>query len=456
MNATIVFQSIWDAIKATNEDGSRKYRYIVLKGSSRSSKTRSVLQAFYLYAFEHPNSRMSVWRSTAKDCRDTVGNDMVMVYPIMQNWDLVNFHSTKFIFRFPSKSVIEVTGTDEPNKVHGYQGRVAWFNEPYDISRDTFDQLDMRTEDFIIIDWNPKQGHWIDDIIKDPRCIELHSTFKDNPFCPPEQRTKILSYQPVKRCYIAGVLTEQQARIYDIQSNPLLFTPTQLAELSRCLHNEVVNSANDFNWMVYGLGIKGERPNRIFHWNKITDSEYDKIKVPASHHITCIDWGAVDPWGILDMKLFDGALYLHQRNYKSENVLRGELLPTERAQIDESEEGFVQWYFNRFNIPKSRAIPCDTNRPRKILGLRSIGYDYAIAAIKGTGSIIDGIDGLNSVRVYYTASSTDLEYEQENYSRKVDPYGIVMEEPEDKNNHLIDPARYGYFYFVNLGLIKGL
>lgn len=458
MNATIVFQQIWDAIHAVDENGVRLYRYIILKGSSRSSKTRSLIQAFYLYAFQYANSRMTVWRDVAKDCRDTVGHDMTTVYPEMQNWDLVNFHSTKFIFRFPKGSSIEVTGTDDANKVHGYQGKVSWFNEPYDISRETFDQIDMRTEDFVIIDWNPKQGHFIDDLLKDPRTIELHSTFKDNPFCPPEQRKKILGYQPVGRCSIVldKILSEQEARIYDIINNPKSIPTPLINELSRCIHNETVNSANDFNWLVYGTGQKGERPNRIFHWHKITDEAYHDINVPASHHITCIDWGAVDPWGILDMKYFDGALYLHERNYKSENQLKASLLPTERAQIEDSDVGLVQWYFNRFNIPKDRVIPCDNNRPNKILGLRAIGYEYAIAATKGAGSVIDGIDGLNSVRVYYTASSTNLEYEQENYSRKVDRYGIVQEEPEDVNNHLIDPSRYGYFYFVSLGLLPGI
>ena len=458
MRATIVYQQIWDALNERADDGGRKYRYFVLEGSSRSSKTRSLLQVFYTYAYENEKCRLSVWRDVAKDCRDTVGHDMEQVYPDLERYNEVKYHTTKSIYTFPTKCTIEICGTDDVNKVHGYQGDVIWLNEPYKISKDTFDQLDMRTTDIVFIDWNPKQQHFIDDLKKDPRTIVLHNTFKDNPFCPPEQRKKILSYQSVSQCGIvlSKALKEPEAKMYDYVENPKGFTDTQIRELVRCKENELKRSANRFNWDIYGLGIKAERPNRILRFTKILDEQYHAIKVHPDAHITCIDWGAVDPWGILDMKYYDGALYLHQRNYKSENKLREELTDTELAQIEESEEGFITWYFSKFGIPKDRVIPCDSNRPLKILGLRAIGYDYAVAATKGSGSVIDGIDGLNSMPVYYTASSTDLEYEQENYSRKVDRYGIVLEEPEDLNNHLIDPARYGYQHFVNIGLIQGL
>jgi len=108
------------------------------------------------------------------------------------------------------------------------------------------------------------------------------------------------------------------------------------------------------------------------------------------------------------------------------------------------------------NIDPNKIIVCDNNRPLKILALRRAGFEYALAAIKGAGSIVDGIDLLNSLKVYYTSSSTNLKYEQENYSRKVDRYGIVLEEPEDIDNHLIDPARYGAEYWRKEGLIKNI
>lgn len=449
MRSTIVFQAIWDALNTFDDTGARKYRYFILEGSSRSSKTQSILQVYYNYANQSERARLSVWRDTAKDCRDTVLFDMNKVYPALEYFEEVTFNKTQSIFTFPTKASIEICGTDDVNKVHGYQGDVIWINEPYKIGKATFDQLDMRTTDIVFIDWNPKQEHWIDDLKKDPRTIVIHSTFKDNPFCPPEQRKKILSYQSVKMSHVGIVLGEVQAKQYDSLINPALFTNPQIKELLRCKENERKGSANDFNWSVYGLGVKSERPNRIFKWESCTDDYYHELE---GEIYTGVDWGAVDPWGIVDAKYYDGGLYLHERNYLSEGKLREKLTATEAAQISEDEEGFVVWYFNKFGIEKNRKIICDTNRPRKISGLRQAGWIYAVRA--PSKSILDGIDVLTDIQVFYTESSLNLKYEQENYSRQVDRYGIVLEDPEDINNHLIDPARYIALYLKRLGIIK--
>jgi len=84
------------------------------------------------------------------------------------------------------------------------------------------------------------------------------------------------------------------------------------------------------------------------------------------------------------------------------------------------------------------------------VALRENGWDYAVEAIKGPGSILDGIDLLDNITVYYTSTSLNLKYEQENYSRKIDKYGVVLEDPKDLDNHLIDPTRYiGLFLSLN-------
>lgn len=455
MQATIVYEQIWDAMNAVDENGKKLYKYIVLEGSSRSSKTRSLLQAYYNYAYENTRARLSVWRDTKKDCKDTVLHDMNKVYPDLKRYDEVGFNKTDSIFLFPTKCTIEICGTDEPNKVHGFQGDVTWLNEPYNISRATFDQLDMRTTDIVFIDWNPKQSHWVDDVKKDPRCKVLHNTFRDNPFCPEEQRIKILSYQPIKAAAAVelGLISEDNVRAYDFANNPLQLTQRQINELLRCISNETKNSANLFNWQVYGLGLKSEKPNRIFKWTKIPDHEYHSLNVEKYNGV---DWGAVDPMGVLEAKYYDGGLYLHEKNYRSENEIRTSLTPAQLMEINKIDEGLIMWYFNKLGLKKEVVTVCDSNRPLKILALRSAGFDYAIAAVKGAGSIIDGIDLLNSLRVYYTESSTNIEMEQENYSRKEDRYGVVLEEPEDLFNHLIDPARYIAEFLRQQGIIKNI
>lgn len=450
IKATTVFERNWSAIHETKEDGSRKYRYLINSGSSRSSKTHSFIQLLYLYALNNPNKKCSVFRETKTNCKATVFEDMCKTYPKMPYFDRVNLNLTESIFKFPNGSSIHIEGTDDSLKVHGYQSNVLWINEGYTISKDTFDQLDQRCSDFVLCDLNPRVKHWSDDISKGENAILIHSTFNDNPFCPPEQRNKILSYQPLAACkaVVEGLITEKELREYDLVTNPLKI---DIEEVKRCMDNEYKNSANAFNWQVYGLGLKAEKPNRIFNFTEIPDNEFFKLDTRI---YTGVDWGAVDPWGIIDVKYYDGALYVHERNYMSENEIRQKLTTTERMQIEGAEEGIVKWMFERLGIPKNQNIICDNNREAKIVALRYAGWEYALAAAKGRGSILDGIDMLNNLRIYYTSSSTNLKYEQENYSRKIDRYGAILEEPEDTNNHLLDPLRYVCAFLYDEGIIK--
>lgn len=434
IDATVVFENNWLA--------KDQYRYLKNKGSSRSSKTHSILQLFWLYAYYNRNKKCSVFRDTKTLCKETVWQDMLKAYPSMPGWSKVKINYTSSVITFPNGSTIHIEGTDDAVKVHGYHCDVLWLNEPYNISRATFDQLDMRCADFVILDLNPRGDHWSDSMERQDNCLVIHSTFWMNPFCPPNQREKILSYQPLALCDLveANKLGVKEAETYDYELNSLDFSPEELDNLVRCRYNEMTGTASEYNWQVYGLGIKAEKPNRIFSWEAVPNHVFYNLETTT---MSGVDWGTVDPWAILDAKYYDGALYLHERNYLSENQLREKLMQTKQLDaILRNDEGIVKWRFNQLQMPYDREIVCDTNRPLKIRALRSIGYEYAVEATKGPGSVKDGIDLLLNIKVYYTESSSNIGYEQENYSYKTDRYNIVLEDAEDKDNHLIDSARY--------------
>lgn len=454
LQCSIVYQKTWEAIHAKNEDGSRKYRYIIHKGSSRSSKTYSLIDCYDLYARSEDNKRMTVWRNTKVDCKKTVLNDTLKHLKKTGRFGVAQvFNRTESIFTYATDSTLEIHGTEDVDTVMGLTQDTAWFNEPYQISREIFDQIDQRTSDFILIDLNPKKSHWVDDLEKDSRSIVINSTFRDNPFCPPEQKIKILSYQPVSWCdlVIKNLLNEAEANQYNITENKFGFSEKQLKELSRCRENEFKNSANSYNWCVFGLGIKSEKPHRIFKFNKIPDSVFFDLDVPIYYGV---DWGASDPWAIIAVKYYDGQLYVHELNYTCENVIRAKLTPTELEQIHRGDEGLVMYYFNKFNISKSSTIVCDPNRKQKIAALRLLGYANSVPAAKPPGSVNFGIGSLQNMVVNYTASSTNFEYEQENYSWIVNSHGEVTEEPEDFDNHCMDALRYVEAQLRRIGIIK--
>ena len=434
-----------------------RYRYICNKGSSRSSKTISLIDLYDTYGRSNLNKRMTVWRDTKTDCKKTVLNDALKRFKSTNRYKIdSDFNKTESIITYNTGSTFEIHGTDDEEAVHGLEQDLAWFNEPYKISKHTFDQIDMRTKDFVFVDLNPKKNHWTDDLEKDPRTILIHSTFKDNPFCPLEQRTKILGYQPIKRSYAVenNLIKETDCFNYNFEENNLKFESKHLRELLRCVLNEEKRSADIVKWDIYGLGIKAEIPERIFNWEEIDYFEY--LRLETNTILYGVDWGKVDAFGILEAKYYDGNLYLHELNYDNENEWNKKLSLTERNIVKQTEEGFISWLFKKLNIGYDKYIICDTNRPLKIKALYDNGWKNVTKAHKPAGSIIDGIDLLSSINVYYTSSSLNLKYEQENYRWNKDRYGVILEEPIDIDNHLIDPARYIALFLQQVAVIKKL
>jgi phage terminase large subunit len=390
IKSTIVFQKNWNALN------SQKYKYIINSGSSRSSKTFSILQIFWILAWTKPRTKLAVFRNTKKDCKDTILQDMLKYYPTLDNYDSIKFNKTESIFTFPNGSTINIEGTDDDLKVHGYHSDYLWFNEFYKMPKETFDQLDMRCSEAVFMDYNPVGKLWSDDLVKQDNSILIHSTFRDNPFVPIEQKKKILSYEPNE---------------YNIQQN----------------------TASDYMWQVYGLGLKAEKPNRIFkNWKVMSDVDFYSLPY-QSYYST--DFGLSAPTANVEFK-FDGdkTFFFHQRLYKPINEMKGTL----------SQE------FDALSTNKQKENICDSGNElnkEECRKLMNAGYNV-IPAYKPNGSVNTGIDTLQKCNVFYTASSIDLEQEYEQYSWKI-YQGIQMDVPEDRSNdHALDCCRMGASWYV--------
>jgi len=394
INATPVFEKNWNALQ------SQKYKYIINSGSSRSSKTFSILQIFWILAWTNPRTKLAVFRNTKKDCKDTILQDMLKYYPTLENYDSIKFNKTESIFTFPNGSTINIEGTDDELKVHGYHSDYLWFNEFYKMPKETFDQLDMRCSVAVFMDYNPVGKLWSDDLVKQDNAILIHSTFKDNLFCPSEQKKKILSYEPTE---------------YNIQQN----------------------TASDYMWNVYGLGLKAEKPNRIFkNWKTITDKEFDSLPYSLYYGM---DFGLSAATTLVAMK-FDGdnSFFFKELLYKPMNQMNGTL----------SDE------IHNLGIDKRLELICDSsNEINKTEGqkLRNSGYNV-IFALKGKGSVVSGIELLQKKNIYYTASSTNIEQEYEQHSWRV-VQGVQLDEPEQGNDHALDAMKYVSSWYARINYL---
>lgn len=382
LDVTGVFQSNWEAIHAVNADGSRKYRYIINTGSSRSSKTYSLIDCYDLYARSNRDKRMTVWRDTRTDTRATVMSDFLKRLRTTERFNQKEFNITESFYRYGNGSKIEFKGADDEG-VFGLTQDVAWFNEPYSISKDIFDQIDQRTSDFIFIDWNPKEDHYIDILSKHPRALVIHSTFKDNPFCPPEQRMKIESYEP---------------------------TPENIAN----------GTANQYKWDVYGLGIKGEIEGLcIPNWKPI-----EEIPSWAKFYGYGLDFGfTADPTALVKV-------YRNKNKVLIEEVIYSTGLKN-RILADEMKK----------TVKPGDLIIADSADPKSIDELYDLGFENIHGAKKGPDSIRYGVNLMSDLDLY--VKGKNLQHELGHYRNAKNKFGGYINEPEkNQQDHGIDAARY--------------
>ena len=89
IKATTVFEKNYNSLNTG------KYKYIINSGSSRSSKTFSILQLFWLLAWSNERIKLAAFRITKKDCKDTILQDMLKYYPTLENWDKVVYNKSE-------------------------------------------------------------------------------------------------------------------------------------------------------------------------------------------------------------------------------------------------------------------------------------------------------------------------------------------------------------------------
>jgi phage terminase large subunit len=386
--ATKVFEDIWNASQSKN------YKLIVEEGSSRSSKTWSNFQNLFLDLFENPLTTCTILRDTQKSCREIVEIDWVkwLSDPMgrkkqLEKKEISVFefdalikkeNLTKYFLRnktnhtwtfLHNNSFIRFTGLDDEDDAMGMTQDICWINEPYKFSHEVYKQLSQRTSKYILFDWNPKQTHWVNEEKRKENTITLFSTFEDNPFCPEESRIHIQSYQPISHSFIKD-------KDYNTELNENNYTKKQLNELKRCIYNESVGSASLYHWLVFGLGQKSEKPNRIFKgWELLSNADFEKLPYQSYYGL---DYGLSAPSALVEMK-FDGDenYFFREILYKPLNDIKGSL----------SDE------FERLNIPKHKQIIADSGNElnkEESRKLKNAGYNI-IQAKKGAGSISSGI-----------------------------------------------------------------
>lgn len=254
---------------ATKKVMAMKKRIRGIQGGTSASKTISVL--LYLIALAQSDKvpkLTSVVSESFPHLKRGAIRDFLNIMQEHGYYKEDRWNRTDCIYTFETGSKIEFFSVDQPDKTRGPRRDRLFLNEANNIKFESFEQLEVRTKDFIILDWNPTNEFWF--------------------------------------------YTEVQAKRDDVELIILTYKDNE------ALSDEIVKSIEQRKnrkswWQVYGLGLLGEVEGRIyFDWAII-----DEIPHTARLVRYGIDFGySNDPTVIVAIYFYDGGYIVDEIVYQ--------------------------------------------------------------------------------------------------------------------------------------------
>lgn len=177
-------------------------------------------------------------------------------------------------------------------------------------------------------------------------------------------------------------------------------------------------------WQVYGLGQLGEVEGKIYRdWIIVDEIPHEARLVRYG-----LDFGySNDPTALIAIYYYNGGYVLDQVIYRT---------------------GLVnQQIADIINNQPHALVIADSAEPKSIEELRLAGV-LIEEAVKGQGSVNQGINFVQSQRISMTSRSIDLIREYRNYLWKTDKDGHIINVPDVGFDHGMDAVRYGLQNFV--------
>jgi len=169
-----------------------------------------------------------------------------------------------------SGNLVEFISLDQPQKVRGRKRNLLFINEANELDFEDWQQLVFRTEDKIILDYNPSdEYHWIYDKVKEREDADFYiTTYLDNPFLEPSIKAEI----------------------------------------------ERLKDTDEQYWQIYGLGQKGISKATIFNFTETNvipeDAEFVSYGADAGY--------TNDPTTLVSVYKKDYNLYIKEHLYQTQ------------------------------------------------------------------------------------------------------------------------------------------
>ena len=205
---------------ATRKLQELKRRIRGVQGGTSASKTISILLILIDLAQSDTEPTLtSIVSETMPHLKKGAIRDFKNIMKAHKYWKDSRWNATNSIYTFETGSEIEFFGADDSDRTRGPRRHRLFINEANNVSFDAFDQLEVRTRDFIFLDWNPTNEFWFytDVMTKRNDVDHITLTYKDNEALDQnivdsiEQRKNRVGWWKV---YGEGKLGEVEGKIY--------------------------------------------------------------------------------------------------------------------------------------------------------------------------------------------------------------------------------------------------
>ncbi|WP_431137469.1 PBSX family phage terminase large subunit [Psychroserpens mesophilus] len=353
----------------------------IVQGGKGCSKTISILQLFIFLAMsERKNLILSIVAESLPNLKSGALRDFDKLLKSMGLYSKFKINHTDKTYTFGS-NVIEFFSVDGESSRLGSRRTHLYINEADNIKFSTYLELQGRTSEFTILDFNPRRKFWAHTELKGQEHVDfLQLNYTHNEYIPKGELESILWYRKKAET-----------------GNPFW-----------------VNK-----WRVLGLGELGIADGVIFeNWTEIKE-----LPQGAKYLGAGLDFGySNDPTAITKIYKYEDKIILVESLYK-----KGILNSAIAKHIMNDNELY------------NGLIICDSSEPKTIAELRTYGISI-MGVRKGKGSIISGIQIMQEYDLLLLGKNLIEEFE--NYTYQKDRSGESTGQPIDNYNHAIDGTRY--------------
>ena len=248
-----------------------KKRERFIQGGTSAGKTIGILQDLIdqCQSYDAPDVT-SVVSESFPHLRRAAMRDFTSIMQEQNYWQDKRWDKSNSIYTFETGQLMEFFSADQPMKVRGPRRKRLFVNECNNIPFETYEQLEVRTEESIYADWNPSAEFW----------------FEENILNNPLKRNEV---------------------------DHIILTYKDNEALPESIVKSIESRRDRTNWWrVFGQGLVGSLEGRIYNnWRIINEVPYE-----ARLERVWLDFGySLHPTSIGAIYFYNGAYVIHQVAY---------------------------------------------------------------------------------------------------------------------------------------------